>query len=372
MVSVFYNHHLDSLSKSLYDNSVNSFCFISTETMPEERRNLGWELDALPPYVTSDISKAFSAEAIILGMTSSEQARRIINSEKIIFRYSERPLKHGSEPLKYLPRFLRWHKRNPHGKPIYLLCASAYTSYDYAKFGLFRHKAYKWGYFPETRRYPDIDALMQRKNPKRILWCGRFLDWKHPDDAIRVAKLLKDDGEDFQLDFIGTGEMEDGMRSMIAELGLEAQVHILGAMPPAQVRNEMELSGIYLFTSDRQEGWGAVLNEAMNSGCAVVASHIIGSVPYLISDNENGLVYRSGNVQALYKKVKRLLADPAEQRRLGSAAYKTIAEEWNAEVAAERFIKLVEAIENGNRSPELFASGPCSRAELIRESWFND
>jgi hypothetical protein len=37
-------------------------------------------------------------------------------------------------------------------------------------------------------------------------------------------------------------------------------------MPPEEVRVHMEQSNIYLFTSDFGEGWGAVLNEAMNSG----------------------------------------------------------------------------------------------------------
>ena len=53
----------------------------------------------------------------------------------------------------------------------------------------------------------------------------------------------------------------------------------------------MERADIYLATSDRQEGWGAVINEAMNSGCAVVADHMMGAVPYLISHEENGMIY---------------------------------------------------------------------------------
>lgn len=51
-------------------------------------------------------------------------------------------------------------------------------------------------------------------------------------------------------------------------------------MKASEVRSYMEKADIYLFTSDFNEGWGAVLNESMNSGCAVVASHAIGSVPF--------------------------------------------------------------------------------------------
>jgi len=112
-----------------------------------------------------------------------------------------------------------------------------------------------------------------------------------------------------------------------------------------------------------------VLNEAMNSGCAVVASHAIGSVPFLMKDGENGLIYESGNVDMLYEKVKYLLDKPEEQIRLGTAAYHTIADLWNAEVAAERFVELSKHILAGEKHPDLYKDGPCSKAEIIKDNW---
>jgi len=46
-------------------------------------------------------------------------------------------------------------------------------------------------------------------------------------------------------------------------------------------------------------------------------------------------------------------------------------DEWNAKVAAERFLKLVDCINNGGDYNNLFASGPCSRAEIIKNGWFD-
>ena len=71
----------------------------------------------------------------------------------------------------------------------------------------------------------------------------------------------------------------------------------------------------------------------------------------------------------LYQKIKYLLDHPEEQRRLGTAAYHTIIKEWNAEVAAERLIKLTERILAGEKSPRLYESGPCSPAECLSEKW---
>ena len=190
------------------------------------------------------------------------------------------------------------------------------------------------------------------------------------DDAIKVAKLLKDSGYDFHLDMVGTGEMENTLKSMADSMNLNDYVTFTGPVQSDKVRGFMERAGIFLFTSDRQEGWGAVLNESMNSGCAVVASHAIGSVPFLMKNKANGLIYPSGKIEKMFEKVKYLLDNTDEQKRMGEAAYKTIVEEWNAEIAATRIIELSHKILNGEEYPDLYESGPCSKAEIVDDEWF--
>lgn len=373
--SNYFTHHQKPMSDQFDTLTNHGYIFLKHKEMDNDRKILGWENEKSPAYVYSakslnNCASVQNTDVIIAGSFPEEMLQGYINEARLLFRYSERPLKTGNNLLKYPIRFMRWHYRNPPGKPIYLLCASAYTAGDYRKFGLFRNRCYKWGYFPETRRYPDFNKLFAEKSPVTLLWCGRFLDWKHPDDALKIARCLKDCGVPFALKLIGTGPLENALHQWVWDNALQDCVEFLGTMSPDKVRDEMERSGIFLFTSDRQEGWGAVLNEAMNSGCAVVASDAIGSVPYLVKDQENGMVYHSGDVDALCQKVTWLLDHPEQQRSLGQAAYHSIKDLWNAEVAAERFIQLAQAILDGDSSPDLFADGPCSRAEIIREDWY--
>ena len=184
-----------------------------------------------------------------------------------------------------------------------------------------------------------------------------------------MAKGLKAAGYDFTLNIIGSGALEDTLRQQIQTEGLTDLVHLLGSMKPDAVRTYMERASIFLATSDRQEGWGAVVNEAMNSGCAVVASHAIGAVPYLIENEKNGLVYRSGDIEMLLRQVQALLADSEKCVAMGQCAYETIVREWNAEVAAERLCRLTEAILSGDKQPDLYESGPCSRAPTQSDDW---
>ena len=242
-----------------------------------------------------------------------------------------------------------------------MLCASAYTASDYAKFGLFKNKCYKWGYFPECKNY-DVDELISNKTKNSILWCARLIDWKHPEIPVLVAEKLKSLNVDFKLNIIGTGALESEIKSMIKEKNLDDFIEIIGSMPPEEVRKNMEKSQIFLMTSGRQEGWGAVLNEAMNSACAVIANKAAGAVPYLIKNGENGFEYTKCDIDDICKKIVELFNDKEKMKSVQEQAYYTISNEWNSKVAAERLIKLSNAILNDKKSTELFEDGICSKS----------
>lgn len=373
-LSNYYSHHQKSFCENMDQISDHQFLFLETEDLSDERKQMGWKEYKNIPFVKKlkEASNADTkADVVIWGNAPSEAVRNYLESDILTFRYSERIYKSRYNVLKWLPRMFRFWQKYGRYSSLYLLCSGAYTYLDYAIHGSFIGKAYKWGYFPETILYQDVDMLLYKKNRTEILWCGRFIEWKHPDDAIVIANMLKQNGYDFTLKFIGTGEMEDQLKDMAAKNNLEDCVCFMGAMSPEQVRENMEKAGIYLFTSDRKEGWGAVLNESMNSGCAVIASHRIGSVPYLVKNGENGIIYRSGDINSLYSKVKFLLDNPERQKSLGKRAYYAITDLWNAQTAAERLMVMTEEIQDHGFC-DLYEDGPCSRADLITDGWFQE
>ena len=179
-----------------------------------------------------------------------------------------------------------------------------------------------------------------------------------------LAEKLKREGCTFDLKLIGNGELSNKIASMIREKKLEDCVHMLGAMSPDEVRKHMEQANIFLFTSDRNEGWGAVLNEAMNSGCAVVASHAIGSVPYLIKNGNNGYIYE--NEGQLHSLVIDLIKNPDRTTKFGTEALQSILTQWNGKNATERLCELCEKIRQHERA--MFTSGVCAPCYLIQEN----
>ncbi len=376
-ISNYFNHHQKPLADAIYTQLGCGYHFIETEPMSDERKNMGWGMDQKPEYVLQSYAGAkqlqqsqkllLDADVVMWGSAPYNMIEPRLKAGKLTFKYSERIYKTGC-PYHKLPwHFLRYTKLYRRYKNFYLLCASAYASGDFAKTFTFLNKAYKWGYFTTVNTYPDIDALIAAKKPASILWAGRFLALKHPEHVVEVAKRLRDDGIDFSLRMIGNGDQESAVREMIKKEGLSQYIELLGFMKPEEVREYMEQSEIYLFTSDRNEGWGAVLNESMNSGCAVVACRAIGSVPFLLKEGENGAIYKTGNVDELYHKVKYLLTHSEERKRISYNAYTTMTQEWNPENAAQKLLQLCKHLLAGEKHPFPFDTGVCSKADILKD-----
>lgn len=134
-------------------------------------------------------------------------------------------------------------------------------------------------------------------------------------------------------------------------------------MPNEEILKAMRKHDIFLFTSDKNEGWGAVANEAMSNGCVIVASDAIGSVPFLVRDGDNGCVFESGNLDMLCEKVEWLLNNPMERSRMAINAYRMMRDVWSPANAAKNFIKLIEDLQSEKAS--LITDGPCSKAYPI-------
>lgn len=375
--SNYLTHHQIPFCEAMRKQPDVEFYFISTMPMEQERKDGGWEFSEKYPYEIKAYEDAVqakkarelavSSDVMVIGSASESYVKTRMKSggNKLTLRYSERIYKAG-----------RWRVLSPRGvwmrlntyfrylnKPLYMLCASAYTAGDLAMLGSYLGRCYKWGYFPATKTYEDIEQILRQKKPGTILWTARMIYWKHPEIPVRIAARLKKEGYDFQLDMIGCGPMEPEIRRMIENENLQEQVHLLGTMSPEQVREQMEKHRIFLFTSDQHEGWGAVMNEAMNSGCAVVANRQIGSVPFLLQDAGNGLIYNKGREVELYNRVKFLLDNPREAARLGKNAYETITDMWSAEPAAQRLLALCKNLLQG-KTEAPYPEGPCSKAYI--------
>ena len=373
IASNYFNHHQRYLSEALDEMTGHSFFFIETMEMEQERKNMGWGTADIPVYVLQEYDPVQrkkcrkliqEADVVIWGSCPYGLILPRLLAHKLTFCYSERIFKEGLSGFGYWGRAIKYGLLyRPPQKNHYLLASSAYASADHARLNLFRDKTLRWGYFPQAITY-SLPQLMTEKNPTTILWAARMIPWKHPEYAIDVAKQLRQWGCDFTMELVGNGELQQEMERLVAKEGLQAQVKLTGACTPEQVRRKMERAAIFLVTSDQNEGWGAVVNESMNSGCAVVACRGVGAVPFLIESGKNGLLFEVGDPAGLAAQTRFLLEHPRQRQQMGEEAYRTIADTWNSSCAARRLIALSQDLLDG-KTPALPESGPCSPAPII-------
>lgn len=370
MVSNYMNHHQIPFCDELFVLTNGEFKFIATNPVAEFRINLGYHnMDKERDYIIASYENEGSyncakkicekADVLIIGNVS--KAFKVpLTKHKMVFYYSERLFKDIKAVCSNAGRFAKYFMKRLKYKNTYLLCASAYAAHDYRITGNFKKNALKWGYFPEAFDYSMTDLIEKKRNETvKILWVGRLIEWKHPELAVKTAKYLDEKKIDFEMEIIGEGEMEGLLKNQIIEDKLSEKVKILGSIPQEEVRLHMEKANIYLFTSDQNEGWGAVLNEAMNAACAVIGCLEAGSVPYLIN-NQTGVVFHKNDMKTLFHCCEKLALNPDLVLQIGLLAHERIQNVWNGKVAARRILQVIESRQSGERID--FDDGPCSPA----------
>lgn len=373
-VSNYLNHHQIPFCKALCKEEDITFNFIQIYPMEETRVSMGWGVDlSLYEFAISYDGNESKCKTLIMdsdivifgGVDDESYIKDRLEAKKPVIRYSERIYKEGQ--WKFIsPRGLI-KKYNDHTKyrkdNVFLFCAGGYVASDFSLIHAYKDKMYTWGYFPEIKSYENINELRTGNEKLELLWSGRMIDWKHPEAVVQVSKKLKEEGISFHFTVIGEGELKASVEKMAVTEGVYDSITFLNFVKPHEVRDYMRKADIYLFSSDYKEGWGAVLNESMNSGCAVVASSGIGAVPYLLRHNSNGMVYKNGNVNEMCEQVISLSKNEKLRKELGAKAYDTVVNEWNPEEAARRFAVFAKSIRSGELITQ--SSGPLSRAEII-------
>lgn len=375
LISGFLNHHQLSLCHAL-KAQCDKFYYIATAKISAERLSLGYKDSThshdfvLKPYESKEAEKEAlriisESDIVIFGTCPDSYIEHRMRENKLSFLYSERLFKKGTwrrfiprTRKKITSRILKFKDKN-----LYVLCASAFLSHDLKLVGFPPEKCLRWGYFPVTGEH---ESCPEKNNTKlKLLWAGRLISWKHPESAVKGALYLEKNGIDFTLDILGEGEKKAELEDMVQNLGLSSRVRFLGAMPPEKVRENMGKADVFLMTSNFREGWGAVVNEAMSEGCALLASSAAGAVPFLVKDGENGLIYHYGDIRDMREKLLLLARDKNLRETLGKNAFLTVNNEYSAKVAIERLLKFAKNPETAE-----FESGPMSRAPVMKNKWY--
>ena len=168
---------------------------------------------------------------------------------------------------------------------------------------------------------------------RALLFCGALSERKGVPELAAAWRTFAQRHPTWKLVLLGNGPRP---------AGLGERARCLGEQPPGQVLRWLQAADAYVQPS-RLEGLANATMEAMAAALPVVTTATCGQTE-LVRDGENGWLVPPEDPEALAAALAGVAADPAEARRRGAAARRTIVERFDPRRAAERLAGLLAAV----------------------------
>jgi glycosyltransferase involved in cell wall biosynthesis len=144
---------------------------------------------------------------------------------------------------------------------------------------------------------------------------GRFVRRKDFGTLIRSLTALEEANVEILL--FGDGPEREALGELATQLGVTDRVHFFCFISEEEKFQYLNVSDIYVLSS-LHEGFGIVLQEAMQVGLPIVSTNYGGQVD-LIEDGINGFLVDVGDYEAIAEKVSALLRDSSLAEKFKSA-----------------------------------------------------
>lgn len=177
-----------------------------------------------------------------------------------------------------------------------------------------------------------------------LLTVGRLVEFKGIEWSLRALALLwHRDGINFLYSIVGTGPLEAELQALVAELGIQSQVRMLGGRTQLEIRELMNQCHVFLLTgvraSDgRVENQGLVIQEAQAMELPVVVSDI-GGAPEGLVDGETGILVPEKDIETIAFSIRRLYEAPEMRIRMGQAGKKFVESRYGIHQTTLRLVE---------------------------------
>ena len=178
-----------------------------------------------------------------------------------------------------------------------------------------------------------------------LLFCGRLIEKKGLEYALRALALVRNRYANIEFRIIGDGPLQSDIVKLIQDLNLDDVVKLLGYVPYAETKREMNKAHILVQPSvtaangETEGGAPTVLIEAQACGMPILAS-LHADIPEVVLDGDSGLLSEERNFKQLAEHMAFLFDHPEKWPEMGRVGRRHVEENYNIKVEAKKIERI--------------------------------
>jgi len=175
-----------------------------------------------------------------------------------------------------------------------------------------------------------------------IMFAGTITPRKGVLQLIRAGEILKQ--KDILFLIVGNLSLDKEYAQKVIKYSKDSGVNVrfTGFVPYNDLKALYSACDIFVLPSF-EEGQPIVLLEAMASGKPLIGSNV-GGISMMIRDGWNGFLIEPGNEKKLADKIRYLVENEDERKRMGKNSRKLAKEEFDWSKIAERYLRIYEKV----------------------------
>jgi len=160
----------------------------------------------------------------------------------------------------------------------------------------------------------ELECIDSYNKKFKLISCGRLAKEKDYPTLIKALYMLKQNGySDFELFILGEGTEKKQLETMVDNFGLNDHIKFIGFKEnPYSYMRQADI----LILSSLWEGFGHVIVEAMACWTAVISSDCPSGPREIITDNVNGLLFKTGDEEDLAEKIISLINNTEHRKSI--------------------------------------------------------
>jgi glycosyltransferase involved in cell wall biosynthesis len=194
--------------------------------------------------------------------------------------------------------------------------------------------------------FPNIprEAMGLRSDRQYIISVGRLV--KRKGYAYLIEAIARLNNPLVELLVIGDGPEMSSLWQLAQKLGVADRIHFLGYQPEIRKFQYLANADLYVLSSEH-EGFGIVLQEAMQVGLPIVSTNVGGQIDFL-KEGHNALLVPPCDPSALVQAIGRLLNDNVLCEHMRRNNRKDVSC-FDVNTVCEQYLSIFRSVLNGQQ-----------------------